>query len=301
MDFIRYKNIFLGASLILVIVSLYFIFVFGFREGIDFSGGTLWRFSVGAQDVDEAFIKNIFEKELDVPNVLVKAGEEEGDFLVRLPVLDEAARVKQTEYLKKRFPAFLELGVQSIGPSVGEELRSRAKWAIVLVLVVISIYIAIAFRKVSRPVASWKYGVVTLITLFHDVAIPAGLLAILSRYAIVEIDTNFVVALLVVMGFSVHDTIVVFDRIRENLARSSREQNFGEVVNRSINQTIARSLNTSITLILVLISLLFLGPSSLYYFMLTLLVGVVAGIYSSIFVASPLVYVWAEFSRKRRK
>ena len=132
----------------------------------------------------------------------------------------------------------------------------------------------------------------TLASLFHDVAIPAGLLAVLGRYRGIEIDSNFVVALLVVIGFSVHDTIVVFDRIRENLLLDRGRTGFGETVNTSINQTLARSINTSLTLVLVLLALYFVGPLTLRYFILTLLVGTVAGVYSSIFVASPLLYLW---------
>ena len=139
---------------------------------------------------------------------------------------------------------------------------------------------------------------VTLASLFHDVAIPAGMLAVLGHFGAIEIDGNFVVALLVVVGFSVHDTIVVFDRIRENLLLGRGRKEFGEVINESVNETLARSINTSLTLILVLLALYFVGPASLHYFVLTLLVGVTTGIYSSIFVASPLLYVWHKLSTK---
>ena len=187
---------------------------------------------------------------------------------------------------------FEELSFESIGPSVGAELKKNALIAVVFVLVGISLYIAFAFRKVSRPIASWKYGLITLLTLFHDVLIPAGMLAILGQYKGVEIDTNFIVALLVVAGFSVHDTIVVFDRIRENLAIHRGKAGFGEIINQSINQTLARSVNTSLTLILVLVALILLGPATLTYFIAALLLGTLVGTYSSIFVASPLLEVW---------
>jgi len=171
-------------------------------------------------------------------------------------------------------------------------LRKNAITAIIFVILGISLYVAFAFRKVYQPVSSWVYGLITLLTLFHDVVIPAGLLALLGHYARIEIDSNFVVALLVVMGFSVHDTIVVFDRIRENLLLDRGKSVFAELVNRSINQTMARSINTSLTLIFVLLAIYFVGPASLHYFVLTLLVGVTTGIYSSIFVASPLLILW---------
>ncbi len=168
----------------------------------------------------------------------------------------------------------------------------------IFVILGISFYVAFAFRKVYQPVSSWVYGLITLLTLFHDVVIPAGLLALLGHYARIEIDSNFVVALLVVMGFSVHDTIVVFDRIRENLLLDRGKTAFSELVNRSINQTMARSVNTSLTLIFVLLAIYFVGPISLHYFVLTLLVGVTTGIYSSIFVASPLLVIWHNRNRR---
>jgi preprotein translocase subunit SecF len=208
----------------------------------------------------------------------------------------EADHQKFLGVLEGKFPGLEELSFQSIGPSVGKELRTKSIVAIALVLIGISLYIAFAFRKVFRPVSSWKYGWVTLVTLFHDVAIPAGLIAVLGRFLHVEIDGNFVVALLVVMGFSVHDTIVVFDRIRENLFLDRGKTDFTTIVNQSVNQTLARSVNTSLTLILVLLAMYVAGPASLHYFILTLLVGVTTGVYSSIFVASPLLVAWQRLS-----
>jgi len=159
-----------------------------------------------------------------------------------------------------------------------------------LVLLGISLYIAFAFRRVSRPVSSWKYGIITLLTLFHDALIPAGLMALLGWLYGAEVGINFIVAILVVMGFSVHDTIVVFDRIRENIQlEKNSNSGFAELVNKSVLQTFARSINTSLTLVLVLLALYFLGADSLRNFILIILVGVVVGTYSSIFVASPLL------------
>jgi len=190
-----------------------------------------------------------------------------------------------------------EKNFSSIGPTVGSELRRKATWAILAVILGISLYIAWAFRKVSEPIKSWKYGIATLISLLHDVSIPTGMLALLGYWKGIEIDTNFIVALLVVMGFSVHDTIVVFDRIRENLLiNRGRKITLGEIINYSINETLVRSINTSLTLMLVLVALLVFGPPTLFYFVLTILVGTIFGTYSSIFVASPLLYLWQKKS-----
>jgi preprotein translocase subunit SecF len=180
------------------------------------------------------------------------------------------------------------LRFESIGPVVGAELKSKAIWAFILVLFGISLYIAFAFRKVSYPVSSWKYGIATLICLFHDAVIPAGLYAWWGSVKGLEIDTNFIVAILTIMGFSVHDTIVVFDRIRENLI-VHKGKKLDEIINISINQTFARSINTTLTLVIVLLALYLFGAPTLSYFILLILIGTIIGTYSSIFMASPLL------------
>jgi preprotein translocase subunit SecF len=279
------KKIWFALSTVFVGAAVAAIILFGFREGIDFAGGTLWQFSVVGESPSS--IESIFTTDFGISDARISYDPTSQDFLVRAGEISEPNHQKFLSALKDRFPAFQESSFQSIGPSVGKELRKNALIAMALVLLGISLYIAFAFRKTSRPVSSWKYGWVTLLTLFHDVVIPAGLIAALGHYAHVEIDSNFVVALLVVVGFSVHDTIVVFDRIRENLVLNRGKEPFEKVVNTSVNQTLARSINTSLTLILVLIALYFTGPADLRYFILTLLVGVTTGIYSSIFIASP--------------
>ncbi len=292
MNIIGRKNIFLSISAVLIIAAVGAIVLFGFRQGIDFAGGTLWQFSVVKNTPSVSDLEGFFGSNLTEGNATITYDAAGANFMVRLPAISEPDHQKMANILKSKYSSFAEVGFQSIGPSVGNELRKNALIAMVLVILGISLYVAFAFRKVFQPVSSWAYGFITLLTLFHDVVIPAGLLAILGHYMKVEIDSNFIVALLVVMGFSVHDTIVVFDRIRENLLLDRNRTAFPELVNTSINQTMARSVNTSLTLILVLLALYFAGPSLLHYFVLTLLVGVTTGIYSSIFVASPLLVLW---------
>jgi preprotein translocase subunit SecF len=297
MDIVGKKHIFFTISGVLVALSVLAMALFGFRLGIDFEGGTVWRFAAGGEETQEKLLA-VFANELGVSEPNLSFDPEAGAFTARLPALDEAKHREYAQALSAAAPQFTELEFQSLGPAVGKELTRKALYAIVLVLLGISLYIAFAFRKASYPVRSWKYGVITLLTLFHDVVIPAGLLSLLGRTQGVEIDTNFIVALLVVMGFSVHDTIVVFDRIRENVSKERGRTAFGEVVNRSVRQTLVRSVNTSATLILVLVALLAVGPSTLRYFLLTLLVGVTAGTYSSIFVASPALLLASPASRQ---
>lgn len=287
LNIVGHRKIYFIISGILVGAAILAMVRFGFKEGIDFAGGSLWQFRIVKNSPVLQQIENIFKSDLGLSDIRMNYDQNSGTFLLRLPEVNEANHQKFLKTLKTNLPSFEELSFQSIGPSVGRELRRNALIAITLVLVGISLYIAFAFRKASRPVSSWKYGWVTLLTLFHDVAIPAGLLAVLGYFQKIEIDSNFIVALLVVMGFSVHDTIVVFDRIRENLILNRGKLPFESVINDSVNQTLARSINTSLTLILVLIALYFTGPVNLHYFVLTLLVGVTTGIYSSIFIASP--------------
>jgi preprotein translocase subunit SecF len=286
------KKYFLGFSLILVLASWILAGVLGLQPGIDLKGGTEWRVALNDSGATEISVQVALKQVLGDGEVSVKRASD-GSFLIRLPDLSEAEHQKYADVLKGGFGGITEKSFSSIGPAIGSELKSKAIWAIVVVLIGISLFIAWAFRKVSEPVRSWKYGVVTLLTLVHDVSIPIGLLAILGRWKGIEIDTNFIVALLVVMGFSVHDTIVVFDRIRENLSLNrGRKMDLGEIINYSIKETFVRSVNTTLTLILVLLVLLFFGPASIFYFVLTILVGTIFGTYSSIFVASPLLYLW---------
>lgn len=292
LNLIDKKKYFLGFSGILVLVSWVLVAVLGLRPGIDLKGGTEWQVALGKSDATESAIQATLKGISGTGGLSVKRASD-GTFLIRLPDLSEEDHQKYVEALKKDFGDIDERKYSSIGPAIGSELERKAVWAIALVLVGISLFIAWAFRKVSEPVKSWKYGVVTLFTLVHDVSIPAGLLAVLGYWKGVEIDTNFIVALLVVMGFSVHDTIVVFDRIRENLMiNRGKKMNLGEIINYSVKETFARSINTTLTLILVLLTLLIFGPPSLFYFILTILTGTIFGTYSSIFVASPLLYLW---------
>jgi preprotein translocase subunit SecF len=190
----------------------------------------------------------------------------------------------------------IELRFDSIGPSIGQELRGKSIKTIIYVVIAIIIYIAWAFRKVSKPVTSWKYGIIAVIALLHDVLITVGVFVFLGHYLGVEINTPFIAALLTILGYSVNDSIVVFDRVRENLHRY--HENFEETVNDSVNETLTRSLNTSITTIFVLLAVFFFGGETIKSFVLALIIGMSAGTYSSIFIASPLLVTWHKISEK---
>jgi preprotein translocase subunit SecF len=289
LNIVGHKKIWFTISIILVGIAVISIAVWRFQESPQFTGGTLWEFSAAADNPSLPQVQNFFTDNLKLDGATVTYDSTHQTFLATFGPIAETTHQADLSLLQAEWPSFDELSFQSISPSVGASVRNSSLIALLFVIIAISLYIAYAFRKTSRPVSSWKYGWITLLTLFHDVSIPAGLLAILGHFQNVQIDSDFIVALLVVMGFSVHDTIVVFDRIRENLLRERGKAPFADIVNASVNQTMARSINTSLTLILVLLALYFAGPADLQYFVLTLLVGVITGIYSSIFIASPLL------------
>ena len=286
------RKIFITLSSALVAASIVSMAVFGLKQGIDFVGGTLWHVEF-QKEVTSADLSP-FLKEVTGSNEIVITKEAGANsFLIRLPEITEEQHQSYLGEIKKKYNDIEELRFESIGPVVGNELRQNSLWAFFLVLAAISLYIAFVFRKVSFPVRSWKYGVITLVTLFHDAIIPIGITAVYGYYQNVEVGVGLVVAVLVIIGFSVHDTIVVLDRTRENLRMAGgMVSDFAGVVNKSVNQTLARSINTSLTLVIVSAALYWFGPESLSYFNLMILIGVIIGTYSSICVASSLLVVW---------
>lgn len=194
-----------------------------------------------------------------------------------------------------------EIRFESVGPVLGQEMRTKTLYAVVLAILMIIAYIAWVFRKASRPVASWKYGVTAVVALMHDILITIGCFALLGKFFNIEVNLTFVAALLTILGYSVNDTIVVFDRIRENIFRASSDDMFVDIVNKAINQTVIRSINTSMTVLLALIAIFFFGGNSIQDFTLALIIGVFFGTYSSIFIASALIVSWNFYSKKKLK
>ena len=282
---IKHKKKFLFLSGALVVLSIVPLLLWGLKPGIDFTGGSLWEIEfIKDRPSNEAILFSL--KSFNLENALIQPTGEKG-VILRFRSINEKTRETAYRYLNDLSP-LTEKYFQTIGPTIGQELKTKSLQAVVMVLVLIVAYIAWAFRKVSRPVASWKYGVIAIVALVHDVTIPAGVFSFLGKFYGIEVDALFITALLTVLGFSVHDTIVVFDRIRENLKRRPSED-FSKTIDVSINETITRSINTSFTVILVLLVIFFLGGESTKFFALTLILGVFFGTYSSIFVAGPLL------------
>ena len=291
---IKNKKIFVIISSILVTLSILAMILYGLNFGIDFKGGSLLEVEYSNSRPDS----KVVEDQLDVLNigsVLIQPMGERGYSLKARDITD-AEKVSILEVLGSEAK---EVSFTSIGPSVGAELVRKSITSFILVSLGIIFWIAYSFRKVSKPVSSWKYGLMAIISLIHDVVISAGVFAVISHFTGVEVDTLFVVAMLTVLGLSVSDTIVVFDRIRENI-RLNQGKVFDEVVGKSISQVYVRSIATSSTVILALLALVFFGPQSTRMFSVVLTVGMFFGTYSSIFLASPLLVMINNLQSKKK-
>ncbi len=296
-DFIKNRKYTYIFSAILLFVSWGSLILFGLKPGMDFIGGSVLELKLNGNQIDQNFIEETY-KEYGYQNVSIALNGDD-NLTIRSVDVNEENHQQIIHKIKEKYNNVEEMSFESFGPVIGKELRDKSIKAIILVLIGIIIYLSWAFRQVSKPMASWRYGVTAILALIHDVSIPTGLYAVFGHLNGLEIDSNFVVAILVILGFSVHDTIVVFDRIREKL-KTHPNLDFKGVMNESINETIRRSIFTSLTLLFVLLALLIFGPPSLFYFTLTLIIGTFFGTYSSIFIVSPLLYDWYLFLQKNK-
>jgi preprotein translocase subunit SecF len=311
---ITYRKIFLRIAVAVVAVSVLLIALLGLNLGIDFTGGSLTE--VAYTDAPEKVELENLITEYDWGGFSVRESVDDVGreaYLIRTKDLTEPER-------KSLEQTVLSIGEEgevtrftSIGPVIGQELKDKAGWAILGVVSIIVLYVAFAFAGIGTPVSSWAYGGITIMVLIHDVLVPTALMAVLGHFWGVEVDVLFVMALLAVLGYSVNDTIVVFDRVRENLQNNRTEHKkkqqqvglvkeefvykltkpYNELVGKSVSETLARSINTSVTTMVTLIALYFIGGSVTQTFALILFAGVLAGTYSSICIASPLVVSYA--------
>jgi preprotein translocase subunit SecF len=294
MFIIKHKKIFVIISAILVVVSLLSIGYFGLKLGIDFKGGSLSEIEYTTLRPEQSVIEEKLEP-LSLGEALIQPTGTLG-YSIKTRALSEAER---QGLLSALGPDAIEKSFTSIGPSVGAELVRKSILSFILVSLGIIFFIAFSFRKVSKPVSSWKYGLIAIGTLIHDIIIPVGAFVVLSHVYGTEVDTLFVVAILTILGLSVSDTIVVFDRIRENI-RVGHFKTFQETVGKSLEQVFTRSIATSSTVIIVLLALVFFGPTSTKVFALMLTAGMFFGTYSSIFLASPLLVLLQDMQSKRK-
>lgn len=299
MDIIGKKKIYFAISLLVMLPGFIALALFGLNLSIDFTGGS--RMTISFEKAIDSARKDFVKNSLESQNIKVISQEPSGKILiVRTSSIDEKQNSEFIRNLTSKYAKAKQEEFSTIGPTIGKEISINAIKAVVIAALLVVVYISWVFRKVPKPASSIRFGISTIIALIHDVLITIGVFSLLGYLFNVEIDALFITALLTIIGFSVHDTIVVFDRIRENLGKSSSEH-FARVVNDSILQTFGRSLNTSLTVLLVLFALLIFGGESIRWFVVALIVGIASGTYSSIFIASPILVVWHEWSLKRKR
>jgi preprotein translocase subunit SecF len=294
---LKYRPVWFALSITAVGLSIAFFAMWGLKQGIEFTGGSLLTLRFEQTRPNPVDAEHALGS-LNLGSMTVQpVGETDMSF--RFQSVDEATHQQIVSTLAASYGTSTELEFKSIGPTIGKELREKSISALVVTFLAILAYIAWAFRKVSAPVQSWKYGVVTIMQAFRDVMIPIGVFSYLGHFHNVEIGTPFIAAILTVLGYSITDCIVVMDRVRENLQKHSGT--FADIVELSINQTLLRSFNTSMATLLTLVSIFIFGGSSLHDFTLALIIGIAVGTYSSIFISAPTLVTWDSWSKRRQR
>ncbi len=291
MDFLKPAKYFFVLSATLTIISIVLLFYPGPRLSIEFTGGTRMEIAVTDKTLTaEQVLAAMHKFQPDVTPTVNRT--QNGNFLIRMRDIDDPTHQSLLAHLKTELKEIEEAQYTTIGPTVGASLKKRAAMAVVVAAIGITLYLAWAFRKVPRKYSPWKFGIVAVASLLHDVMVTVGVFVILSHFTTFEVDTLFITALLTIMGYSVNDNIIIFDRIRDNLAFQDRKETFGEIANRSVNQAWKRSCYTAGCTLIMLFSLFFLGSHSIQWFVLTMIVGIILGAYSPLFIATPLLVYW---------
>jgi preprotein translocase subunit SecF len=299
---IKNRKIFYGISAVIVGVSLISIFTWGLKFGIDFAGGSILEVNYPDQRIEkQVVLDQINSLGIDRDFSVRQTGE--SGYIIRSTTISDEQK-NQILSIISSDTSVEEVRFNTVGPTLGKELTSKGITAFMVIVISIILFVAYVFRQVSKPVSSWKYGFVAIIAFIHDVLVPVGLFAFLGQFYGVEVDTLFIVAILVVLGYSINDTIVVFDRIRDNLKKvkeKNRKDKFEEIVGKSLRQVFARSINTSITTLIALTAIFIWGGESTKWFSLALIAGVLAGTYSSIFFASPMLVTFSKMKPRPKK
>ena len=293
-DFIKNRKVFYIISGILIISSVFVISFWGLKWGVDFKGGSLWELSVpNSLTVKDKIADYLQGSSVGQTTVQVTG---EGNLIFRFSSISEEKHQQLLQDLKRQFPDLEEKRFESIGPVIGKELTRKMVWAFLLVVLGILLYLSYSFSQSFHNIPSYKYSLLAILCLVHDTLIVVAVFAVLGRFLNWEVNSDFIVAILTVLGYSVHDTIVVYNKVRENLRLFSKEP-LDVIINKSISQTLIRSINTSLTTIFPLIALFLMGPHSIKALVLAMVVGVIAGTYSSLALATSLLYDW---NRRKR-
>ncbi|MBU2524421.1 protein translocase subunit SecF, partial [Patescibacteria group bacterium] len=336
-DFVGNRKAWYSISIIMIISTFIVASVWGVNIGRDFTGGTLLNLKFEKEATNEEIAQIITQTEKDIngknekpatattneikpadsaslsPTTSISIATEQADFgaanvvkshedesfIIRIKHISEENHQLLLSNLATKFGKVEEVRFSTIGPVIGKTIKEKATKALFIAAVMIVLYVAFAFRHIPKSVNPWRFGITTIIAVLHDLAIVTGLYIVVSHFLPIEVDSLFITAMLTILGYSVNDTIVVFDRIRENLKRQKAEESFDQIVNKSLNQTLARSINTSISTLLPLTAMYFLGGESVKYFVLALIFGTIVGTYSSIFIATNLLTSWKGWAEKK--
>lgn len=292
--FLKYKKIYFTFSGLLVLASVVCLAVFGLNPGIDFTGGSILEIKY---QEDRPSSDKIREQLIDLGlgEYSIQPTDEKG-LILRMKEISQETHSQIIEKLGEE-NNLEELRFESIGPVIGRELTEKTRTVVILSLLAILFYIAVAFGKLNFPAKSWQYGLASWIALFHDVLIPLGIFSLLGKFYDVQISIPVIVAVLMVLGYSINNTVVVFDRIRENLLKKVGVD-YENTVDISLNQTLTRSVNTSLTTLFVLLAIFFVGGETLKYFSLMLIFGIIAGTYSSLLLVAPILVTWLKWKKK---
>ncbi|MFH1780703.1 MAG: protein translocase subunit SecF [Candidatus Nealsonbacteria bacterium] len=292
-NFLKYSKFYFVLGGIFVIASIASLIVYGLKPGIDFTGGSILEVAYLDNKISNEEIRQKLAV-LNLDSLSIQSAGQDG-VIFKMEYIDEETHQSIIEILKEN-NSIEEKRFESVGSVIGRELRQKTITLIVVSLLAIVLYIAFAFRKVQGPIRSWQYGVVSLLILSHDIIIPLGVFTVLGKFYGIQVTIPIIAAILTILGYSINNTVVVFDRIRENLIRRAGN-NFSEIVNNSINQTLTRCLNTSFTTLLPLLAIFFWGGDTLRYFALTLIIGLTAGLCSAILLASPILVIWSTWRK----
>jgi len=292
---VKYRKIFYSITALITAFSIFAVSYWGLNFGIDFKGGAIAEVEYQNRPSKESVENSI--KALNLGEFSVRPSGDNA-FIIKTRELSNVERQNVIGAVVGTTTGATLKQFDSVGPVLGQELAQKSASAIIFVIIAIVLFITFAFRRVSEPVSSFKYGLIAVVALIHDVIVPTGIYAFLGRNGGFEVDALFVTAILVILGFSVHDTIVVFDRTRENLKHAPAKKPFFEIVGESISQTFARSINTSLVVVLSLIALFVFGPEATHNFALVMIIGIITGTYSSIFLGSPLLVTVEKMGKK---
>ncbi|KKS30907.1 protein-export membrane protein SecF [candidate division WWE3 bacterium RIFOXYB1_FULL_43_24] len=297
-DLMKYKIWYLVFSAVVIIPGIVALIMWGLNLSVDFKGGSVFRYEFES-DINTADLEQVYiEKNIEVEAVVPESGNK---YSIRTKPVDPQRNNEIKEAVSVVFPNSKQLSFETVGPSIGAETTRSAFIALGWAVVGIMAYIAFAFRNVPKPYSSFRFGASAVVAMLHDALLLVGLFALLGHFKNVEVDGFFITAVLTVLGFSVHDTIVVFDRIRENLGKLPKTMSFEDVANYSVVETLSRSVATSLTVIFTLSALYVLGGDTIKMFVLAMLVGIISGTYSSIFNATPILVLWENSAAKKKK